>query len=170
MRAFIPAVIVVAALASSGCGPTVDLKQALKVTSASSGYWDAGVVEGRNKLVPSITLQIQKNTDQSIRPLSLNVVFRKLPPKGQPVPPGTTGEEDWEDVYFQNVRFDGNVTQPLTVRPNAGYTGDPPQSRADMLKNSQFRDVRVHVYAKHSASQWIEIGQFDLPRQLITAQ
>ena len=170
MRAFLPALIVVAALASSGCGPNVDLKQALTVTSVSSGYWDAGVVEGRNKLLPSITLKVEKNTDRSIRPLSLNVVFRKLPPKGQPVQPGTTGEEDWEDVYFQNVKFDGNVTQPLTVRPQAGYTGDPPQSRADMLKNSQFRDVRVHVYAKHSASQWVEIGQFDLPRQLLTAQ
>jgi hypothetical protein len=170
MRALIPALILVPLVASSGCGPNVDLKQALRVTSLSSGYWDAGVVDGRNKIVPSITLKVEKNTDQSIRPLSLNVVFRKLPLKGQPVQPGTTGEEDWEDVYFQNVRFDGNATQALTVRPKVGYTGDPPQSRADMLKNSQFRDVRVHVYAKHSASQWIEVGQFDLPRQLITAQ
>ncbi len=169
MRAFIPAVIAAAAL-SAACGPNVDLKQALQVTSVSSGYWDAGVVEGRNKIIPSITLRIQKNTDQSIRPLSLNVVFRKLPLNGQAVQPGTTGEEDWEDVYFQSVRFDGNVTPPLTVRPKVGYTGDPPQSRADMLKNSQFQDVRVHVYAKHSASQWVEIGQFDLPRQLLAAQ
>ena len=169
MRAFIPAVMLVAAL-SAACGPNVDLKQALQVTSVSSGYFDGGVVEGRNKLIPSITLRIQKNTDQTIRPLSLNIVFRKLPPSGQAVQPGTTGEEDWEDVYFQNVRFDGNVTQPLTVRPRAGYMGDPPQSRADMLKNSKFQDVRVHVYAKHSASQWVEIGHFDLPRQLLAAQ
>jgi hypothetical protein len=167
MRAFIPALILVA-LCSSACGPKIDLKQALQVSADTSGYYDAGVVDGRNKLVPSITLRIQKNTDASIRPLSLNVVFRKLPPPGQPAQAGAA-EEDWEDVYFQNVTFDGNVTKPFTVRPKVGYTGDPPQSRADMLKNSQFRDVRVHVYAKQSASNWIEIGQFDLPRQLLTA-
>ena len=58
----------------------------------------------------------------------------------------------------------------LTIRPKVGYTGDPPQTRADMLKNSHFQDIRVHVYAKHSSSQWIEIGAFDLPRQLLTPQ
>jgi hypothetical protein len=36
-----------------------------------------------------------------------------------------------------------------------------------MLKNSQFRDVRVHIFAKHSASQWIEIGAYDIPRQVL---
>jgi hypothetical protein len=51
-----------------------------------------------------------------------------------------------------------------------GYTGDPPQTRADMLKNTHFQDIRVHVFAKHSSSQWVEIGVFDLPRQLLTPQ
>ena len=170
MRAFIPALIV-AVLGLSACAPKVDLKQALEVSAVTSGYYDAGVVEGRNKLVPSITFRLHKNTDSSIRPLSLNVVFRKLPPAGQAASADPAAEEDWEDVYFQNVPFEeGNVTKPLTVRPKVGYTGDPPQSRADMLKNSQFRDVRVHVFAKQSASNWVEIGQFDLPRQLLTAQ
>ena len=169
MRAFIPALIGLA-LASSACGPNVDLKQALHVIATDSGYFDAGIVEGRNKLVPSITLHIQKNTDASIRPLSLNVVFRRLPLKGQPPAAGSPAEEDFDDVFLQSVQFDGNATKPLLIRAPHGYTGDPPQSRADMLKNSQFRDIRVHVYAKHSASQWIEIGQFDLPRQLLTAE
>lgn len=170
MRALIPALLA-ASLASTACGSNVDLKQSLQTTADTAGYFDAGVVEGRNKLVPTITIRIQKNTNASIVPLSLNVVFRRLPLKGQPPQPGTTGEEDFDDVYLQSVHFDeGNATKPLVIRAPHGYTGDPPQSRADMLKNSQFRDMRVHVYAKHSASQWVEIGQFDLPRQLITAQ
>jgi hypothetical protein len=37
-----------------------------------------------------------------------------------------------------------------------------------MLKNSQFRDIRVHLFAKHSSSQWVEVAQFDIPRQLLT--
>jgi len=36
-----------------------------------------------------------------------------------------------------------------------------------MLKNSQFRDIRVHLFAKHSSSQWVEIATYDLPRQVL---
>ena len=53
------------------------------------------------------------------------------------------------------------------LKAKNGYTGDPPQSRADMLKNRYFQDVRVHVFAKHSASQWVEIATLDIPRQLL---
>jgi len=150
---------------SAGCGQTVDLKKALQITDSSGGWYDAGIVEGRNKLVPSITFRVRKSIDQDLRPLSLNVVFKRLPPAGAPA---GTGEEDWEEVFIQTVKFEGNQTAPLTVRPNHGYTGDPPQSRADMLKNSQFRDIRVHIFAKHSSSQWVEIVQYDIPRQLLT--
>ena len=169
MRAFIP-VLLLLGLATAGCGPNVDLKQVLQITDISGGYFDAGVVEGRNKLVPSITFTLHKNTDTAIRPLSLNIAFKKLPIQGQAPAAGAAAEEDWEEVYIQSVAFDANTTKPLTVRPKVGYTGDPPQSRADMLKNSQFRDIRVHIFAKHSASQWVEIAQFDLPRRLLTAQ
>jgi len=162
--------LVVLALAAAGCGPTVDLKQSLKVTDVLGGFYDAGVVDGRNKIVPSITFSVQKNTTASIHPLQLNVYFRQLPPPGSTPAAGSTGETDWEDVFVQNVDFHGDKTEPLTVRPKVGYTGDPPQTRADMLKNSHFQDVRVHVFAKHSSSQWVEIGVFDLPRQLLTTQ
>ena len=161
-------VLIASALALSvtgaGCGPKVDLKTTLKATDVTGGWFDAGIVEGRNKLVPSVTFRLLKSTDQNLRPLSLNVVFKRLPV----APVAATGEEDWEEVFLQSVTFEGNQTAPLTVRPNHGYTGDPPQSRADMLKNSQFRDIRVHIFAKHSSSQWVEITQYDIPRQLLT--
>jgi hypothetical protein len=165
VRGVVTAGALALALVSSGCGPTVDLKKTLQVVETSGGWFDAGIVEGRNKLVPSITFRLKKSIDDSLRPLSLNVVFKRLPPAGAP---GGTGEEDWEEVFMQNVNFDGNQTAPLTVRPTHGYTGDPPQSRAEMLKNSQFRDIRVHIFAKHSSSQWVELGQYDIPRQLLT--
>ena len=162
------AIVLCLALAAVSCGPPVDLKQSLQVTDVLGGYYDAGVVEGRNKIVPSITFTLRKTTSQSIHPLQLNVYFRQLPLAGTTPPAGSKEESDWEDVFVQNVDFDGNQTQPLTVRPKVGYTGDPPQSRADMLRNSHFQDIRVHIFAKHSSSQWIEIGVFDLPRQLLT--
>jgi hypothetical protein len=151
----------------AACSRPVDLKQTLQITDVTGGYHDAGIVDGKNKLVPSITFRLKKSTDDSLRPLSLNVVFKKLPRAGVAVPPGSPAEEDWDEVYVQSVPFEGNQTAPLTITPNAGFTGDPPQSRADILKHSMFQDVRAHVFAKHSASQWVEIGAFDIPRQVL---
>jgi hypothetical protein len=37
-----------------------------------------------------------------------------------------------------------------------------------MLQNSQFRDMRVTVFGKHSSSTWVELGRYDIPRQLLT--
>ncbi|HEX6465313.1 MAG TPA: hypothetical protein VFZ98_12700 [Vicinamibacterales bacterium] len=167
MRIVAPAFIL-ALMTTTGCGRPVDLKQALQITDVSGGYRDAGIVEGRNKIVPSISFRLKKTTDRSISPLALNLSFRKLPAPGVTPAPGSAAEEEWDDAFSQSVKFDGNETAVLTFTLNAGYTGDPPQSRADILKNSHFQDVRVHMFAKHSSSQWTEIGQFDIPRRLIT--
>ena len=167
MRIAAPAVVITL-LAAAGCSKPVDLKQVLQITDVTAGYYDAGIVDGRNKIVPTITFRLKKTTDDSLRPLSLNIAFKKLPLPGVRPAPGSPAEEDWDEVYAQSVPFDGNQTGLLTFRPKAGYTGDPPQSRADILKHSQFQDVRVHVFAKHSSSQWVEIGRDDVPRKLLT--
>jgi hypothetical protein len=159
--------LLAAVLLLAACGRPVDLKQSLQVTDVTGGYHDAGIVDGKNKLVPSVTFRLKKSTDDSLRPLSVNVVFKKLPRPGVAVPPGSPAEEDWDEVFVQNVPFDGSQTALLTVTPKAGFTGDPPQSRADILKHSMFQDVRAHIFAKHSSSQWVEIGAFDLPRQVL---
>lgn len=151
--------LVPAALAT-GCGSRVDLKQALKVTDISGGWYDAGIVNGKNKLVPSVTFRIEKPADVTVRPLSLNLSFKKITP---------TGEEEFDDTYLQTVEFaEPTRTAPLTVRTEHGYTGDPPQTRAQMLQHSQFQDVRVVIFAKQSSSNWVELARYDLPRQLLT--
>jgi hypothetical protein len=160
MRAVAAACAVIVAGLVAACGKPVDLRQTLTLTDTSAGYFDAGIVDGRNKLLPSVTFKLNKSTDDGLRPLSLNVAFKRLSGPGG-------AEEDFDESFIQGVTFTGNQTGPITVRPKAGYTGDPPQSRADMLKNSQFRDIRVHVFAKHGSDQWVEIGTLDLPRQLI---
>src|SRR5437763_12066772 len=86
------------AVFTAGCSRPVDLKQVLQITDRSGGYHDAGIVEGRNKLIPSITFRLKKTTDDTIRPLSLNVVFKKLPPKGAAVAPGSAAEDDWDEA------------------------------------------------------------------------
>jgi len=167
MRRLSVAVAAILPLLAAGCSKPVDLKQVLQVTDLSGGYHDAGFVDGRNKIVPSITFRIKKSTSDSLRPLSVNIVFKQLPKPGTVVAPGQPAENDFDEVFKQSVPFTGSETDLMTVRATAGYTGDPPQSRADLLKHSLFQDMRVHVFVKHSSSQWAEIAQFDLPRQIL---
>lgn len=144
------------------CTSSVDVKQALDVTDTSAGWYDAGIVEGKNKIVPTVSFRLRKKGETELDAVSLNVVFR------HPPAPGVTNEEDWDEVFVQNARFtEGSQTPILTVRTEKGYTGDPPQTRLEILKHSQFRDVRAHIFAKYSSTQWIEVGTIDVPRQLI---
>jgi hypothetical protein len=144
----------------AGCGQDIDVKQALTITDMSGGWYDAGIKDGKNKLVPSLTFRVQKSVEDDVRPLSLNIAFKQV---------SAAGEVDFDDVFLQSVEFaEGNQTAPLTVRPETGYTGDPPQTRQQMLEHSQFQDVRAIVFAKHSSSNWVELARFDLPRTLIT--
>ena len=154
--------LLITVFAAGSCNRSVDVKQALEVVDTSSGWYDAGIVDGKNKIVPSITFKLRKKPDADLSAIALNIAFRKVPA------PGTDVEEPWEDVFLQRAEFkNGNETDPLVVRLPNGYTGDPPQSRLEMLKNSQFRDVRARIFAKHSSSQWVEIGTVDVQRQLL---
>jgi hypothetical protein len=153
--AVVPALV--AAVLTASCGPPIDLKQALEVIDVSSGYFDAGIVAGQNKLVPSVTFRLRKKPDAKISSVSLNVGFLFA---------GTTEHAD--DVYVQSVAFEGNETKPITVRTQWGYTGEPPQTRAEMLKNSKFRDMEVQIFAKQSSSQWVELKRVPITRQLLT--
>ena len=146
-------------LAAPACTRQVDIKQTFRVTDLSGGYYDAGVVDGKNKLIPTVSFRIDKNTSEEIRPLSVNILFKQVK--------GSTDEE-WDDVFLQRVDFsEGNRTSLLTLRPAAGVTGDPPQSRAEMLKNSYFIDIRAVIFAKQSSSNWVELARFDIPRQIL---
>jgi hypothetical protein len=148
--------------AVSSCSRSVDVKEAIEVVDTSSGWYDAGIVDGKNKIVPSVTFRLKKKSAADVAGVALNVVFR------HPAPAGANLEEDWDEVFIQRADFrDTDQTEPLTVRTEKGYTGDPPQSRLDILKHSQFRDVRARIYAKYSSSQWVEIGSVDVQRQLL---
>jgi hypothetical protein len=149
--------VLASALVSAACGKPADLKQSTQITDVSSGWFDAGIQDGKNKLVPTVTFRIVKTPTADLSSLSLNVVFR------------VSGEQEhWDDVFVQRVDFKGDSTDPITVRSQFGYTGDPPQTRADMLKNSQFRDMESQIFAKQSSSQWVELQSVKIVRQLLT--
>jgi hypothetical protein len=150
-------VISLAACLFQGCTPKVDLKQALQVTDVTSGWFDAGVVQGKNKLVPSVTFKLKNTGSAHVPYVSLNLTYTFV------------GDQDHnDDVYVQRVDFQGQETQPITVRSTSGYTGDPPQTRAEMLQNSQFRDMDVQIFAKQSSAQWVELQRVRVARQLLT--
>lgn len=146
-----------AALWSGACSRPVDLKQVLQVTDVTTGWFDAGIVAGKNKLVPSVTFRVKKPADVDLSGLSLNMVFKP------------EGDAEGDDVFVQQVEFvNATETAPITVRSQYGFTGDPPQTRLEMLKHSQFRDATVQIFAKQSSSQWIELHRAKVARQLLT--
>ena len=146
-----------AACAPGGCGAPVDLKQALQVTDVSQGWFDVGVVEGKNKLVPSVTFKLKKNADVNLSSVSLNVSFVFV-----------KDQEPNDDVFVQQIPFEGNETAPITVRSKVGFTADPPQTRAEMLQHSEFRDMDARIFAKQSSSQWVELQRVRIARQVLT--
>lgn len=145
------------------CTREVDFKQALEITDVSGGWYDWGIVDGKNKLVPSMTFRIRKRPDANLRSITINVHFKKI------VSPDRKTEEEMDEVFLQRVDFsEGNQTPIMTVRPEHGYTGDAPQTRAQMLEHSQFQDVRTRIFAKQSSTTWVELTTFEVPRVLLT--
>jgi hypothetical protein len=145
------------ALALGACRQPVDLKEVVQVTEVSSGWFDAGVQNGMNKLVPSVTFKLKKTRDVDLSALSLNLTYKLV-----------NSTEHADDVYVQNVPFEGSETAPIVVRTKWGYTAAPPQTRAEMLENSHFSDVEVQIFAKQSSSQWVELQRVKVARQLLT--
>lgn len=146
-------------LALNSCSKPVDLQQTLEITDASSGWFDVGIVAGKNKLVPSVTFRLKKKAPVDLERVSINALFRAVD--------GAESDLD-NDVFVQRVVFEGDQTSPITLRPENGYTADPPQTRAEMLKHSQFRDVRAQILVKQSSTQWVELASIPVQRQLLT--
>ena len=108
--------LAVGLLGAASCGEPVDFKKHLQVTDVSGGWFDFGIVDGKNKLVPSVTFKIRKPADVSIRSLSLNVHFKKIV---DPSKPGLEGEEEFDEVYLQTVEFKNGTETDLVDRSSS---------------------------------------------------
>lgn len=149
------AALLAALAASASCGSRVDVTRALQATDVSTGWFDAGIVDGKNKLVPSITFRLRNSSDEALT-LQMNVVYMILPEK-----------EERDDVFLQAIRVPASgASQPVTVRSKYGFTGAQP--RAEMLQHTRFQDFQVRLFVKHGSSQWIPIGDYPVARQLLT--
>jgi hypothetical protein len=153
-------VLFLAVLVCVACGPTVDLSKGLQVLNVSTGWFDAGIVNGQNKLVPSMSFELRNASSQRLVVLQINALFRRV-----------TEKEEWGSGFLTVVGSEGlapgATTPALTIRSQNGYTGAD-QTREDMLHNSQFVDAEVELFAKYSSTQWKRIGEYPVARRLIT--
>src|SRR4026207_1833920 len=103
-----------AALILAGCGHQFDVEKVLKITEVHTGWYDAGIQEGKNKLVPSISMKLQNVSDESVESVQATPVVGRV---GEP--------EAWGEPFATAIDRDGlpaHQTTPgyLVLRSNLG--------------------------------------------------
>src|SRR5262245_14541237 len=63
------------------CRPAVDLKAGLQVEVTSTGWVAAGVVDGKNKVVPSVSLKLKNVSAETLPVLQVNASFYRATDK-----------------------------------------------------------------------------------------
>ena len=159
VRAAVSLLTLLLLVVTAGCGPAIDLTKGLQVLDVSTSWYDAGIVNGQNKLVPVVSFKLKNVSDQRLVSLQINALFRRV------------GEKDeWGTGFLTAAGSDGlapGATTPvLTIRSQLGYTGTEP--RQEMLQNSHFVDATVELAAKYGSTQWTRVGEFPVARKLIT--
>lgn len=139
-------------------GPPVDLAKALKVTDVVTGWYDAGIVEGQNKLVPSISFRLTNVGNAPVSSVYVTVSFRLI-----------GDEQELGSSYLKAVDYDGLAagasTALMVARSAIGYTS--PEPRAQMLGDHRFKDAQVSVFAKSGSPPFVKIGEYKIDRQLL---
>lgn len=143
-----------------GCGPaTIDVAAVIKVGNLTTGWFDVGITNGMNKLVPSASFTVTNSGAEKLSALQVFSVFR------------FQGEEQELGsalivLHGQDALGPSATSKPITVRGNWGFSGLQP--RAQMLAHREFRDARVQIFAKYGTGQFVKLTEAVVTRQLIT--
>ena len=154
------AAVALAGVLSISCGASEEAVAALEPLEVLTGWFDAGIIEGgKNKLVPSVSLKLRNRSDESIRSVQVNAIFRRV------------GEQEMWGEYFgwaipREPLPAGATTNALVMRSTLGYTGDQP--RMQMLQNREFVDAKVEIYLKQGSRVWAKLAEYPIQRQLLT--
>ena len=153
------AYLLLLAVVCAGCGPPVDLAKGLQVDIVNTGWYDAGIINGQNKLVPAVAFTLRNVSDQKLSALQVQALFHRVTENGE-----------WGNGFVTAVGAQGltpgATTPPITIRSQLGYTGSD-QTRQEMLQNSHFADAKVDLLAKYAATQWVRVGTYLITRQLL---
>jgi hypothetical protein len=153
-------VALVLALGSAGCGgPPVDIAKVVKVENLTTGWFDAGIVNGQNKLVPSASFTVTNTGRDTLGALQVFSVFRLA---------GETEELGSSLIVLrgQDALKPSAMSKPITVRATWGFSGEQP--RAQMMMHSAFKDARVEIFAKYGAAPFVKLTDATVSRQLLT--
>jgi hypothetical protein len=153
-------VLLLLVLSTLGCNRGVDPVAALEATDVVTGWYDAGLVEGNlNKLVPSISLKLRNKSDQDVRSVQINAIFKRV-----------NEAEMWGEHYGWAIQREslppGASTEDIVLRSGLGYTGEQP--RLQMLQNKEFVDAKVEIFLKQGSRVWAKLAEFPIERQLLT--
>jgi hypothetical protein len=148
------------AVGAGACGAERDLSKSVEVTDVTTGFMSVPPEGGQNKIVPAISFRLKNVGPEALDTLQLNAVFRIA----------DDPTDDRGSAFLRSVSPDpleaGRSTDAFTLRAQKGYTGD--QQPGQMFQHSQFRDMRVEVFAKYRAQQWQRVAEFTIQRQLLT--
>jgi hypothetical protein len=155
LRLVLASLVLAAGVGCDRANP-VDLLEPVDVVT---GWYDAGIVEGKNKLVPSVSLRLRNKSDRPVSSVQINAVFRRV------------GEgQGWGEHFGWAIQRDplppGATTEPLVLRSQLGYTGEQP--RLQMLQNKEFVDAKVEIFLRHGSQVWAKLAEFQIARQLLT--
>jgi len=151
--------VAAALVATTACGPKVDLAKNLQVVDVATGWADAGLTEdGQNKLVPFVQFKLKNNADRSLPVLQVNAMFHPL-----------NEDKEWGSRFQSITGSEGlaaGATSPaITLRSDHGLTGTDP--RAMIMKSSHFVDARVQVSAKYGSVQWVKMAEYPVKHELV---
>ena len=137
-----------------------EVEKDLKIVNVHTGWYDAGILGGgQNKLVPSISLELQNVSDREIASVQMQAVFRRV------------GEDQaWGDHFVRAIDTNGlaagATTKAIILRSPLGYTGS--DARVKMLQNREFIDANVTILGRHGRRTWAKMGEYTIDRQLLT--
>jgi hypothetical protein len=158
MGTFVRPTVLLLILTTTACSPTVDLTRGLQLESIATGWYEVAPAGGQIKLVPAVAFKLKNVSDQTLRTVQVNAIFKRV-----------TEDTEWGSGFRTVAGSAGlspaTTTDRVVVASPLGYTGS--ESRFEMLKNSHFVDARVDIFAKYGASTWARIGEYQIARQLI---
>ena len=148
-------------LSAADCAArAIDVPNSLQVTDVVTGWFDAGIVGGKNKLVPSMSFRLKNVSAEDIKGVQVMLSFRLV----------NEMDKEWGSAYAKAIDERGlkagEATDALVLRCAMGYTGE--QARIDMLRHRQFVDAKVQMFLKHGAQPWVPMGERVVARQLLT--
>lgn len=147
----------IALLAGAGCARSVDLEKSLAITDVFTGWYDNGIKDGLNQLVPSISFRLQNVGSTPVSEVELIVSFWQ---------DGADGELTSKDVngIGSSAIAPGASTDPILVHGDVGYTLEAP--RAELFNHSQFKDFTAKVFAKRGG-KIVRLGEHKLDRRIL---